>query len=83
MQDGKNSDTVTYTVRYMYGETEIAKPKQVTVPRDSQISEDALTIDGYYPETLSLGAKITQNGQEIIFRYKAVQSWEYTVKISY
>ena len=76
----KNSDTVTYTVRYMYGETEIAKPKQVTVPRDSQISEDALTIDGYYPETLSLGAKITQNGQEIIFRYKAVQSWEYTVK---
>ena len=76
----KNSDTVTYTVRYMYGETEIAKPKQVTVPRDSQISEDALTIDGYYPETLSLGAKITQNGQEIIFRYKSVQSWEYTVK---
>ena len=76
----KNSDTVTYTVRYMYGETEIAKPKQVTVPRDFQISEDALTIDGYYPETLSLGAKITQNGQEIIFRYKAVQSWKYTVK---
>ena len=76
----KNSDTVTYTVKYMYGVTEIATAKQQTVTRNSTVSEPAKTVDGYYPETLSISAMITKNGQEIIFNYRAVQNWTYTVK---
>ena len=76
----KNSDTVTYTVRYMYDDTEIATAKQQTVTRNSTVSEPAETVEGYYPETLSISAMITRNGQEIIFNYRAVRSWTYTVK---
>ena len=76
----KNSDTVTYTVKYMYGDVEIAPAKQQTVKRNSTVSEPAETVEGYYPETLSISAMITSNGQEIIFKYRAVQSWTYTVK---
>lgn len=76
----KNSDTVTYTVKYMYGDVEIAAAKQQTVTRNSTVSEPAETVEGYYPETLSISAMITSNGQEIIFKYRAVQSWTYTVK---
>ena len=76
----RNSDTVTYTVKYMYGDKEIATAKQQTVTRNSTVSEPAKTVDGYYPETLSISAMITRNGQEIIFNYRAVQSWTYTVK---
>ena len=76
----KNSDTVTYTVKYMYGDVEIAAAKQQTVTRNSTVSEPAETVEGYYPETLSISAMITKDGQEIIFKYRAVQSWTYTVK---
>ena len=76
----KNSDTVTYTVKYMYGDVAIADAKQQTVKRNSTVSEPAKTVDGYYPETLSISAMITRDGQEIIFNYRAVQSWTYTVK---
>ena len=76
----RNSDTVTYTVKYMYGDKEITTAKQQTVTRNSTVSEPAKTVDGYYPETLSISAMITRNGQEIIFNYRAVQSWTYTVK---
>ena len=76
----RNSDTVTYTVKYMYGDKEIATAKQQTVIRNSTVSEPAETVDGYYPETLSISAMITKDGQEIIFKYRAVQSWTYTVK---
>ena len=76
----KNSDTVTYTVKYMYGDVEIAPAKQQTVIRNSTVSEPAETVEGYYPETLSISAMITSNGQEIIFKYRSVQSWTYTVK---
>ena len=76
----KNSDTVTYTVKYMYDNTEIATAKQQTVTRNSTVSEPAETVEGYYPETLSISAMITRNGQEIIFNYRAVRSWTYTVK---
>ena len=76
----KNSDTVTYTVRYMYDDTEIATAKQQTVIRNSTVSEPAETVEGYYPETLSISAMITKDGQEIIFNYRSVQSWNYTVK---
>ena len=76
----KNSDTVTYTVKYMYDDTEIATAKQQTVTRNSTVSEPAETVEGYYPETLSISAMITRNGQEIIFNYRAVRSWTYTVK---
>ena len=76
----RNSDTVTYTVKYMCGDVAIADAKQQTVIRNSTVSEPAKTVDGYYPETLSISAMITRNGQEIIFNYRAVQSWTYTVK---
>ena len=76
----RNSDTVTYTVKYMYGDVEIADAKQQTVTRNSTVSEPAETVEGYYPETLSISAMITKDGQEIIFKYRAVQSWTYTVK---
>ena len=76
----ENSDTVTYTVKYMYGDVEIATAKQQTVTRNSTVSEPAETVEGYYPETLSISAMITSEGQEIIFKYRAVQSWTYTVK---
>ncbi len=76
----RNSDTVTYTVKYMYGDVEIADAKQQTVIRNSTVSEPAETVEGYYPETLSISAMITKDGQEIIFKYRAVQSWTYTVK---
>ena len=76
----KNSDTVTYTVKYMYGDKEIATAKQQTVIRNSTVSEPAETVEGYYPETLSISAMITSDGQEIIFNYRSVQSWNYTVK---
>ena len=76
----KNSDTVTYTVKYMCGDTEIATAKRQTAPRNSTVSEPAETVEGYYPETLSISAMITRNGQEIIFNYRAVRSWTYTVK---
>ena len=76
----KNSDIVTYTVKYMYDGTKIATAKQQTVTRNSTISEPAKTVEGYYPETLSISAMITRNGQEIIFNYRAVRSWTYTVK---
>ncbi len=76
----KKSDTVTYTVKYMYDDTEIATAKQQTVIRNSTVSEPAETVEGYYPETLSISAMITRNGQEIIFNYRSVQSWTYTVK---
>ena len=54
--------------------------KQQTVIRNSTVSEPAETVEGYYPETLSISAMITKDGQEIIFKYRAVQSWTYTVK---
>ena len=76
----KNSDTVTYTVKYMYDNTEIATAKQQPVIRNSTVSEPAKTVEGYYPETLSISAMITSEGQEIIFKYRAVQSWTYKVK---
>ena len=76
----RNSDTVTYTVKYMCGDVAIADAKQQTVIRNSTVSEPAETVEGYYPETLSISAMITRNGQEIIFNYRAVQSWTYTVK---
>ena len=76
----KNSDTVTYTVKYMYGDKEISTEKQQTVIRNSTVSEPAKTVEGYYPETLSISAMITRDGQEIIFNYRSVQSWTYTVK---
>ncbi len=76
----ENSDTVTYTVRYMYGDKEIATAKQQTVTRNSTVSEPAETVEGYYPETLSISAMITRDGQEIIFNYRSVESWTYTVK---
>ena len=76
----KNSDTVTYTVKYMYGDKEIATAKQQTVIRNSTVSEPAETVEGYYPETLSISAMITRDGQEIIFKYRSVKSWTYTVK---
>ena len=76
----KNSDTVTYTVKYMYGNVEIATAKKQPVTRNSTVSEPAETVEGYYPETLSISAMITSEGQEIIFKYRAVQSWTYTVK---
>lgn len=76
----KNSDTVTYTVKYMYGNVEIATAKHPTVTKNSTVSEPAETVEGYYPETLSISAMITRDGQEIIFNYRAVQSWTYTVK---
>lgn len=76
----QNSDTVTYTVKYMCGDEEIADAKQKTVTRNFTVSEPAETVEGYYPETLSISAMITRNGQEIIFNYRAVQSWTYTVK---
>ena len=76
----QNSDTVTYTVKYMYDDKEIATAKQETVTRNSTVSEPAKTVDGYYPETLSISAMITRDGQEIIFNYRSVQSWTYTVK---
>ena len=64
----------------MYDDTEIATAKQQTVTRNSTVSEPAETVEGYYPETLSISAMITRNGQEIIFNYRAVRSWTYTVK---
>ncbi|MEI3365152.1 MAG: hypothetical protein V8R59_06200 [Enterocloster sp.] len=64
----------------MYGDVAIADAKQQTVTRNSTVSEPAETVEGYYPETLSISAMITKNGQEIIFKYRAVQSWTYTVK---
>ena len=76
----KNSDTVTYRVKYMYGDEEIALAKQQTATRNSTVSESAETVDGYYPETLSISAMITKEGQEIIFKYRSVKSWTYTVK---
>ena len=76
----RNSDTVTYTVKYMCGDVAIADAKQQTVIRNSTVSEPAETVEGYYPETLSISAMITKDGQEIIFKYRAVQSWTYTVK---
>ena len=76
----RNSDTVTYTVKYMYGDKEIADAKQKTVTRNFTVSEPAETVEGYYPETLSISAMITRDGQEIIFKYREVQSWTYTVK---
>ena len=76
----RNSDTVTYTVRYMYGDKEITTAKQRTVTRNFTVSEPAETVEGYYPETLSISAMITRDGQEIIFNYRSVQSWTYTVK---
>ena len=76
----RNSDTVTYTVKYMCGDVAIADAKQQTVIRNSTVIEPAETVEGYYPETLSISAMITKDGQEIIFKYRAVQSWTYTVK---
>ena len=76
----RNSDTVTYTVKYMCGDVAIADAKQQTVIRNSTVSEPAETVEGYYPETLSISAMITKDGQEIIFKYRAVQNWTYTVK---
>ena len=76
----KNSDTVTYTVKYMYGDKEITTAKQRTVIRNSTVSEPAETVEGYYPETLSISAMITRDRQEIIFSYRSVQSWTYTVE---
>ena len=76
----ENSDTVTYIVKYMYGDKEIATAKHPTVIRNSTVSEPAETVEGYYPETLSISAMITRDGQEIIFNYRSVQSWTYTVK---
>ena len=64
----------------MYGDKEIATAKQQTVIRNSTVSEPAETVEGYYPETLSISAMITSDGQEIIFNYRSVQSWNYTVK---
>ena len=67
-------------MKYMYGDMEIATAKQQTVIRNSTVSEPAETVEGYYPETLSISAMITRDGQEIIFKYRSVQSWTYTVK---
>ena len=64
----------------MCGDVAIADAKQQTVIRNSTVSEPAETVEGYYPETLSISAMITKDGQEIIFKYRAVQSWTYTVK---
>ena len=64
----------------MYGNVEIATAKKQPVTRNSTVSEPAETVEGYYPETLSISAMITSEGQEIIFKYRAVQSWTYTVK---
>ena len=52
----RNSDTVTYTVKYMCGDVAIADAKQQTVIRNSTVSEPAETVEGYYPETLSISA---------------------------
>ena len=64
----------------MCGDVAIADAKQQTVIRNSTVSEPAETVEGYYPETLSISAMITSDGQEIIFNYRSVQSWNYTVK---
>ena len=61
----------------MCGDVAIADAKQQTVIRNSTVSEPAETVEGYYPETLSISAMITRNGQEIIFNYRAVRSWTY------
>ena len=58
----------------MCGDVAIADAKQQTVIRNSTVSEPAETVEGYYPETLSISAMITKDGQEInlsIEQYRA------------
>ena len=77
----KSSDIITY---YIVAKDEDGKElwrsEAQSIEKGKNASVNAQPIDDYYPQELSKSVIINNDKQEIVFIYKPLESWTYTIR---
>ena len=78
----QSSNSVSYVVKYVdesgnsIADAEVKGP----VPVGSTVEENAKEVAGYYPTMSHVSVQITETNKEVVFQYRALTEWQYTVR---
>ena len=77
----KSSDIITYYIvaKDVDGK-ELWRSEAQSIEKGKNASVNAQPIDAYYPQELSKSVIINNDKQEIVFIYKPLESWTYTIR---
>ena len=77
----KSSDIITYYIvaKNVDGK-ELWRSEAQSIEKGKNASVNAQPIDDYYPQELSKSVIINNDKQEIVFIYKPLESWTYTIR---
>ena len=77
----KSSDIITYYIvaKDVDGK-ELWRSEAQSIEKGKNASVNAQPIDAYYPQELSKSVIISNDKQEIVFIYKPLESWTYTIR---
>ena len=77
----KSSDIITYYIvaKDVDGK-ELWRSEAQSIEKGKNASVNAQSIDAYYPQELSKSVIINNDKQEIVFIYKPLESWTYTIR---
>ena len=77
----KSSDSITYYIvaKDVDGK-ELWRSEAQSIEKGKNASVNAQPIDAYYPQELSKSVIINNDKQEIVFIYKPLESWTYTIR---
>lgn len=77
----KSSDIITYYIvaKDVDGK-ELWRSEAQSIEKGKNPSVNAQPIDDYYPQELSKSVIINNDKQEIVFIYKPLESWTYTIR---
>ena len=77
----KSSDIITYYIvaKDVDGK-ELWRSEAQSIEKGKNASVNAQPIDDYYPQELSKSVIINNDKQEIVFIYKPLESWTYTIR---
>ena len=77
----KSSDIITYyIVAKDTAGKELWRSEAQSIEKGKNASVNAQPIDAYYPQELSKSVIINNDKQEIVFIYKPLESWTYTIR---
>ena len=77
----KSSDIITYYIvaKDVDGK-ELWRSEAQSIEKGKNASVNAQSIDAYYPQELSKSVIINNDKQEIVFIYKPLENWTYTIR---
>lgn len=77
----KSSDIITYYIvaKNVDGK-ELWRSEAQSIEKGKNASVNAQPIDDYYPQELSKSVIINNDKQEIVFIYKPLENWTYTIR---